>query len=66
MVLKNDNLYFYSKEKDYRINLNFTEISVCLHWNHLGDENLLIPVFSAGYANVFDDEKKKSLGVGIS
>lgn len=29
MFIKNDELYFYSKEKDYRINLNFTEILVC-------------------------------------
>lgn len=65
MVIKNDNLYFHSKEKDYRINLNFTEISVCLEWNHLGNENFLIPVFNASYANDFDDEKRKRLGVGI-
>lgn len=43
MFIKSDELYFYSKEKDYRINLNFTEISVCLQWNHHGDENLSHP-----------------------
>lgn len=38
-LLKNDKLCFNSKEKDYRINLNFTEISIHFRLNHFGDEN---------------------------